>query len=84
MPPGPVIEKRNEKLRMDEKRCSCASFEKLAGASVPAYIAAFLDNPGRDDEAKKNVYRCRVCGREWERRVPQDKSEGTRPSLIRR
>jgi hypothetical protein len=69
---------------MDEKRCSCASFEKLAGASVPAYIAAFLDNPGRDDEAKKNVYRCRVCGREWERRVPQDKSEGTRPSLIRR
>jgi hypothetical protein len=79
-----MIEKRSERLRMDEKRCSCASFEKLAGASVPAYIAAFLDNPGRDDEAKKNVYRCRVCGCEWERRVPQDKSEGTRPSLIRR
>jgi len=69
---------------MDEKRCSCASFEKLAGASVPAYIAAFLDDLGRADKAKKNIYRCRVCGREWERHVPQDQSEGTRPSLIRR
>jgi len=84
MPPGPVIEKRNEKLRMDEKRCACASFEKLAGASVPAYIAAFLDDLGHADKAKKNIYRCRACGHEWERRVPQDKSEGTRPSLIRR
>jgi len=59
-------------------------FEKLEGASVPAYIAAFLDDLGRADEAKKNLYRCRVCGREWERREPEDKSEGTRPSLIRK
>lgn len=69
---------------MVEKRCSCNSFEKLEGASVPAYIAAFLDDQGRGDEAQKNLYRCRVCGREWERRVPEGKSEGTRPSLVRK
>ncbi|HKP72556.1 MAG TPA: hypothetical protein VJT82_06435 [Pyrinomonadaceae bacterium] len=67
---------------MSEKRCSCASFEKLEGASVPAYIAAFLDDMGRADPAKKNLYRCRVCGSDWERRAPEVRGEG-RPSLVK-
>lgn len=46
---------------------------------MPAYIKAFLKESG----GEKRRYRCRVCGREWERRAPEIKSEGTRPSLVR-
>jgi hypothetical protein len=60
---------------MSERKCSCASFERLEGASVPAYIAAFLE------QEEKDRYRCRVCGREWEKRAPE--KEGTRPSLVK-
>ena len=49
---------------------------------MPAYIAAFLDDMGRADPAKKNLYRCRVCGSDWERRAPEVRGEG-RPSLVK-
>jgi hypothetical protein len=62
--------------------CSCESFERLEGASVPVYIRTFLDESGYVGDEKKH-YRCRVCGREWEKRSPQTKTEGTRPSLVR-
>ena len=68
---------------MSQPKCSCESFERLEGASVNAYINAFLDQVGSKTPAEKNRYRCRVCGREWEKRAPEMKSEGTRPSLIR-
>ena len=48
---------------MSQSKCSCDSFERLEGASVPAYIAAFLDQTRGADPAEKNRYRCRVCGR---------------------
>ena len=75
---------------MNQMKCSCAQFDRLEGASVSAYIKAFLEHDSgakreetnAGDEAK-NRYRCRVCGREWEKRAPQVKSEGTRPSLVR-
>lgn len=68
---------------MDKPKCSCEQFEKLEGASVPAYIKAFLEQPGHVTPREKNRYRCRFCGREWEKRVPEINSEGTRPSLVR-
>ena len=68
---------------MDQPKCSCAQFDKLEGASVPAYINAFLEQTGRSSPAEKNRYRCRVCGREWEKRAPEIKGEGTRASLVR-
>ena len=68
---------------MEPAKCSCASFDRLEGASVPAYIAVFLDQVGRATAEEKNHYRCRVCGREWEKHAPEVKSQGTRPSLIR-
>jgi hypothetical protein len=49
---------------------------------VPAYIKAFLDQSG-SEAGQENLYRCRVCGREWEKRAPEIRSEGTRPSLVR-
>ena len=67
---------------MSQPKCSCASLERLEGASVPAYIRTYLDQMGYAGEEKK-LYRCRVCGYEWEKRSPHTKSEGTRPSLIR-
>ncbi len=63
--------------------CSCEKFERLEGASVGAYVAAFLEDLGRDDPGQKNRFRCRACGREWEKRAPDEKSGGTRPSLVR-
>ncbi len=66
---------------MSQPRCSCADFARLEGASVPAYTDAFLEALGRTDATQKNTYRCRVCGRRWERRAPDD--EGKRPSLVR-
>jgi hypothetical protein len=68
---------------MSQPKCSCESFERLEGASVPAYIAAFLEQAGRSIEEEKRRYRCRLCGREWEKRAPAEKSEGVRPSLVR-
>ena len=75
---------------MNQPKCSCAQFDRLEGASVSAYIKAFLeqDAGAKCDETNaigevKNLYRCRVCGREWEKRAPDVKSEGTRPSLVR-
>lgn len=50
---------------------------------MTAYIIAFLEQEGRATTEEKNRYRCRVCGREWEKRAPEIKSEGTRPSLVR-
>jgi hypothetical protein len=66
---------------MSQHNCSCAAFERLEGASVPAYIKAFLEDLGRNDAAHKDEYRCRVCGRLWERRAPE--TEGKRPALVR-
>ena len=59
--------------------CSCESLEKLEGASVPAYTKAFLETVDAGDPARKNVYRCRACGRTWEKQ----KGEAARPSLVR-
>lgn len=75
---------------MNEMKCSCAQFERLEGASVAAYVKAFLEqDSGAGDEETgagdkdKNRYRCRICGRVWEKRAPEVKSAGTRPSLVR-
>jgi hypothetical protein len=68
---------------MSEQKCSCASIKRLEGASVPAYICAYLEEVGQASPQKKNRYRCRVCGQEWEKRFPETKSEGRRPSLVR-
>ena len=68
---------------MNQTKCSCEQFERLEGASVPAYISAFLEQTGGATPEQKNRYRCRICGREWEKRGPEIKSEGTRPSLVR-
>jgi hypothetical protein len=68
---------------MSQTKCACENLERLEGASVPAYIAAYLEQVGRAIPEDKNRYRCRVCGREWEKRAPDNKSEGKRPSLIR-
>jgi hypothetical protein len=68
---------------MSGPACSCEKFERLEGASVGAYAAAFLEDLGRDDPARKNLYRCRVCGRVWEKRAPEAKTGSTRPSLVR-
>ena len=67
---------------MTEQKCSCEKFERLEGASVNAYAAAFLEDLGRGDPERKNLYRCRVCGRGWEKRAP-DGGGTTRPSLVR-
>ena len=68
---------------MSQAKCSCESLERSEGTrACPAYIKAFSDQSGRDRD-EKNPYRCRVCGREWEKRSPQSKSEGARPSPVR-
>ncbi|MBA2339965.1 MAG: hypothetical protein H0V88_06195 [Pyrinomonadaceae bacterium] len=66
---------------MEDLKCSCEKFERLEGASVPAYVAAFLEGGARSNPEEKNRYRCRVCGRRWEKRAPE--GEETRPSLVR-
>lgn len=66
---------------MSQPKCSCASFEHLEGASVPAYTKAFLEQAEDGAAPQKNRFRCRICGRLWERRAPGQ--EGGRPSLIR-
>ncbi|MDQ3687063.1 MAG: hypothetical protein M3430_15925 [Acidobacteriota bacterium] len=66
---------------MSRLKCSCESFEKFAGASVPAYIASFLDEVKRQLPKGVKHYQCRECGREWEKRPPE--AEATRPTLVR-
>ncbi len=56
--------------------CSCATFERLDGASVNAYIKAFLVPFGEE----RDSFRCRICGRQWERRTLANMA---RPSLVR-
>lgn len=68
---------------MSQAKCSCDKFERLEGASVNAYAAAFLEDLGRADPALKNRLRCRVCGREWERRAPDAAGASVRPSLVK-
>ncbi|HEY0404578.1 MAG TPA: hypothetical protein VGC89_02555 [Pyrinomonadaceae bacterium] len=68
---------------MEQPKCSCAQFERLEGASVNAYIKAFLEQPEGATTEAKHLYRCRVCGSEWEKRAPESDSAGTRPSLVR-
>jgi hypothetical protein len=64
-----------------QPKCSCDKFGRLEGASVNAYASAFLEDLGRTDPARKDRYRCRVCGREWEKRPPD--AERARPSLVK-
>jgi NAD dependent epimerase/dehydratase family enzyme len=69
---------------MSSPVCSCEKFDRLEGASVGAYVAAFLEDLGRDDPKQKNRFHCRVCGRQWEKRAPETQTGSTRPSLIRK
>lgn len=68
---------------MSGPNCSCEKFERLEGASVNAYAAAFLEDLGRNDSEQKNRFRCRVCGRVWEKRAPDALAGNARPSLVR-
>ncbi|MDT5124205.1 MAG: hypothetical protein QOC96_3687 [Acidobacteriota bacterium] len=68
---------------MSQPKCSCENLKRLEGASVPAYIAAYLEQVKGATQDEKHLYRCRICGRKWERYAPEDQSEGKRPSLIR-
>jgi hypothetical protein len=68
---------------MDEAKCSCAKFERIEGAGVAPYAAAFLDDLGRAGEPRNNLYRCRECGRLWERRAPDAAEHRARASLVR-
>lgn len=61
--------------------CSCESFERLEGASVPAYTKAFLEPLDERDASQKNRFRCKVCSRTWEKHAPLH--EGGRASLVR-
>lgn len=67
---------------MSRPNCSCSSFDRLEGASVPAYIKAFLEEAG-ETVAKpgKRVFRCRACGSLWERRAPDQ--QRARASIVR-
>ena len=68
---------------MSQQNCSCEKFERLEGASVPAYINAFLEDLGRNDPTHKNEFRCRVCGRRWEKRAPDERLGQARAALVR-
>lgn len=68
---------------MSHTKCSCENLKRLEGASVPAYIAAYLEQVKDATPDEKQRFRCRVCGREWEKQTPEDKSEGKRASLVR-
>jgi hypothetical protein len=63
-------------------KCSCDKFSRLEGASVNAYAATFLEEE-IDATGGRKLFRCRACGRLWEKRAPEVKSAGTRPSLVR-
>lgn len=66
---------------MSQPKCSCESFEHLEGTSVPAYTKAFLEPTDKTDASEKNRFRCKLCGRTWEKRAPAH--EGGRASLVR-
>lgn len=65
---------------MSETQCSCYRYERLEGATVPAYISAFLAANDSSETATAANYRCRWCNQEWQRHLDQD---SRRPSLIR-
>jgi hypothetical protein len=67
---------------MDKAKCSCEQFERLTGASVPAYSASFLEHVKSDNEARQ-VLRCRICGQLWERQSPKEDTDGKRDSLVK-
>jgi hypothetical protein len=68
---------------MNGSKCSCEKFARLEGASVQAYSRAFLEDLEDANSGGRRLLRCRVCGRLWERRAPDVKAAGTRPSLVR-
>lgn len=68
---------------MSQAKCSCENLKRLEGASVPAYIAAYLEQVKGTTQEEQSRFRCRVCGREWEKHAPEDKSEAKRASLVR-
>jgi hypothetical protein len=68
---------------MSQAKCPCETLSRLEGASVPAYISAYLEPVRPATSEKKSLYRCRVCGRTWEKQTPLGENEGKRPSLIR-
>lgn len=64
--------------------CACDRFARLEGASATAYAKSFLvEQPAPPDDAAAKRFRCRECGRLWERRASEINPEGTRPSLVR-
>lgn len=68
---------------MNKPKCACESFARLEGASATAYTKTYLDEAKDDEGDDVKRYRCRECGRLWERRQPEEKSESTRASLVR-
>lgn len=62
---------------MTQPTCACQKLKRLEGAATQAYITNYLE---RDSAASGNLYRCRVCGAQWERLEDEDKK---RPSLVR-
>jgi hypothetical protein len=68
---------------MDDKKCSCEKFDRLTGASVPAYTASFLERISNSQDQQGIIFRCRICGRRWERRSPTGDAQDTRDSLIK-
>lgn len=68
---------------MSEMKCSCETLERLEGASVNAYIGAFLEQEKQAEASAQNRFRCRVCGRAWEKRRPASEDDSKRPSLVK-
>ncbi|HEX8175117.1 MAG TPA: hypothetical protein VF543_08360 [Pyrinomonadaceae bacterium] len=66
---------------MSEPKCSCEAFHHLEGASVPAYIKAFLEPEDKSAAPDKDLFRCRVCGSLWEKHAPYEKR--ARHALVR-
>lgn len=64
--------------------CACDRFARLEGASAIAYAKSFLEEQPAplDHDSNAKRFRCRECGRLWERRAPETKGEGTRSSLV--
>jgi rubrerythrin len=68
---------------LSDPKCSCDKFERFEGASVNAYAHAFLEDLGAHDPARKNQYRCRVCGTRWDKRAPDTEAPSVRPALVK-
>lgn len=66
---------------MTAGKCPCETLERLEGASVQAYISSFLKSTEEAGRAEGSRFKCKVCGREWEKRAPE--GQGKRPSLVR-